>query len=361
VSRFGASLLHDVPPMVRATAGTIAPCPIVIAHRGASGYRPEHTLASYQLAIRLGADYIEPDLVSTGDGVLVARHDPEIGATTDVSVRPEFEGRHTTKLVDGLELTGWFVEDFTLQELKTLRAVERLPGVRPANTRYDRRFEIPTFDEVLELAAVEGRRRGVPVGVYPETKNPTYFDDLDLSLEEPLLRSLRVHDLDRPHAPVYLQSYEIGNLHRLAGMTALPLVQLIDVVGGPYDRTVAGTPLSFADMATPAGLRDIAEYATVLAPDKDQVMPRALDGSLLAPTTLVEDAHREGLLVHAYTLRDENAFLPADLWVGDGPGAKGDAFTEYELLLGLGVDGLFSDYTDTAVQARDWWQAQADL
>jgi len=313
-------------------------------------------LAAYQLAIRLGADFVEPDLVATRDGVLVARHENQIDTTTDVAQHPRFADRHTTKVIDGVELTGWFVEDFTLAELKTLRAVERLPQVRPGNTRYDGRFEVPTFDEILDLVADEGRRRGVTVGVYPETKNPTYFESLGISLNTALVRSLRAHGLDRPNAPVFVQSYEMANLQQLATMTRVPLVQLIDKVGAPFDRVVAGERLSYADLATPAGLRRVAGYAHAIGPDKSLLLPRAADGSVLAATDLVEQAHAAGLLVHAYTLRDENRFLPADFRLDGGPDAKGDAFGEYELLLDLGVDGVFTDYADTAVQARDWWQ-----
>jgi glycerophosphoryl diester phosphodiesterase len=356
----GSSLVRDVPDSaVRASAGATraqASPPIVIAHRGASGYRPEHTLASYELAIRLGADFVEPDLVSTADAVLVARHENEIGGTTDVARHAEFARRRCTKVVDGVEVTGWFVEDFTLAELKSLRAVERLPQVRPGNTRYDGRFEVPTFDEVLELAAREGRRRNVTIGVYPETKNPTYFASIGLPLSAPLVTTLRAHDLDRPNAPVFVQSYEVGTLQELATMTRVPLVQLLDDSGGPYDLVAAGGSTSFADLATPQGLRSIATYAAGVGPEKDLLLPRSADGSMLPPTSLVADAHAAGLFVHAYTLRDENRFLPADLQLAGGPDAKGDAFGEYERLLDLGVDGFFCDYTDTGVQARDWWQ-----
>src|SRR4051812_9580278 len=226
--------------------------PLVIGHRGAAGYRPEHTLASYRLAIELGADYIEPDLVSTRDGVLVARHENQIGATTDVAERPEFARRRVTKAVDGREVTGWFTEDFTLAELKTLRAVERLPGVRPANTWYDGHFQIPTFDEVLELAEQGGRRRGVTIGVYPETKHPSHFAALGLGLEEPLVAALRRHHLDRPNAPVLVQSFETGNLRALASVLSVPLVQLVAAHGSPVDDD-----RSYADLLTPAGLADV--------------------------------------------------------------------------------------------------------
>jgi glycerophosphoryl diester phosphodiesterase len=239
-------------PLERHDPRTTAP--IVIGHRGASGYRPEHTLASYRLAIRLGADFVEPDLVSTKDGVLVARHENEIGGTTDVAEHPEFADRKTTKTIDGRSVTGWFTEDFTLAELKTLHAKERLPLVRPDNTRYDGRFEVPTLDEVLSLVRQEERRTGRRIGVYPETKHPSYFDDLGLSLEEPLVATLRRHGLDRAGSGVFIQSFETANLRELAGVTRVPLVQLIDASGAPYDFVEAGDPRTYRDLTTPEGL-----------------------------------------------------------------------------------------------------------
>ena len=215
--------------------------PVVIGHRGASGYRPEHTIASYALAIQQGADFIEPDLVSTKDGVLVARHENEIGGTTDVADHPEFADRRTTKVIDGREVTGWFTEDFTLRELKTLRAKERLPAVRPDNTRFDGKFKVPTLDQVLRLATTASRRTGRAIGVYPETKHPTYFDSIGLSLEEPLLRALRRHNLDRRGSGVIIQSFETANLRELNRHTRVPLVQLIDATGAPYDFVAAAT------------------------------------------------------------------------------------------------------------------------
>ena len=235
-----ASAAGTSPAVPAADAGVDEP--LVIAHRGASGYRPEHTLAAYKLAIQMGADYVEPDLVSTKDGVLVARHENEISGTTDVADHPEFADRRTTKVVDGHEVTGWFTEDFTLAELKTLRAEERLPDVRPGNTRYDGRYQVPTFDEVLDLVARESRRRGEVVGVYPETKHPTYFDSVGLSLEEPLVEALQRHHLNRPNARVYIQSFETGNLRELADTVRVPLVQLVDATGAPYDLQAAGDP-----------------------------------------------------------------------------------------------------------------------
>lgn len=328
----------------------------VFAHRGASGYRPEHTLAAYALAIKLGADYIEPDLVSTKDGVLVARHENEISGTTDVADHPEFAQRKTTKTVDGVVETGWFTEDFTLQELKTLRAKERLPAVRPSNTRYDGRFEIPTFDEVLALASSESRKRGRAIGVAPETKHPTYFQSIGLPLEQPLLRSLTKAGRNLRHAKVVIQSFETANLRSLARQTRVPLVQLTSAKGAPYDLKVAGDPRTYADIMTPAGLRDVATYADWLGPEKNSVIPRDAQGFLTTPTPLVEDAHQAGLKVVAYTFRDENQFLPADFRDGTDPNAKGDIFGELNAFFEAGLDGVFADHTDSADAARDWWE-----
>jgi glycerophosphoryl diester phosphodiesterase len=327
--------------------------PIVIGHRGASGYRPEHTLASYELAVEMGADYLEPDLVATKDGVLVARHENEIGGTTDVAHHPEFASRRTTKTVDGERITGWFTEDFTLRELRTLRATERIPAVRQRNTLYDGRYSVPTFDEVLALQRTLSRRYGRVVGVYPETKHPTYFASIGLPLETPLLAALRRHGLDRANAPVYVQSFEVGNLRELNRRTRVPLVQLIAGSGAPYDLVAAGDPRTYADLLTPAGLKDIARYADGIGPDKNRIVPRDAAGRLLPPTAVVHDAHSEGLLVHPYTFRNENTFLPAEYRRGNDPAAYGTAFAEYQVFLEAGVDGVFSDNSDTAVEARD--------
>ncbi|BFU47160.1 glycerophosphodiester phosphodiesterase [Krasilnikovia sp. MM14-A1004] len=325
---------------------------LVIAHRGASGYRPEHTLAAYRLAIRMGADYIEPDLVATRDGVLVARHENEISGTTDVARHPEFADRHTTKAIDGVAVTGWFTEDFTLAELRTLRAAERLPAVRPKNVLFDGRLEIPTFDEVVELALAEGRRLGRPIGVYPETKHPSYFASIGLSLEEPLLTALRRHGLDGRDAPVLIQSFETGNLRKLARMTDVRLIQLLDSRGRPWDHTVAGDARGYRDLATPAGLAGIAGYAHGIGPDKNLLVPRSATGRLLAANSVVHNAHEAGLAVHAWTFRAENRFLPLDFRVGTDPHARGDIAAEFDLFLRLGVDGVFTDHPDTAVAAR---------
>jgi glycerophosphoryl diester phosphodiesterase len=329
--------------------------PVVIAHRGASGYRPEHTLAAYELAVELGADYIEPDLVSTKDGVLVARHENEIGGTTDVADHPEFADRKATKSIDGVRHTGWFTEDFTLAELKTLRVKERIPAVRQRNTLYDGRYTVPTFDEILDLRRKLSRQYGRVIGVYPETKHPTYFRSIGLALEGGLVSELRRHGLDHRHAPVYVQSFEVGNLRALSHRTRVPLVQLIDAGGAPYDFVAAGDPRTYADLVTPAGLREIADYADAIGPNKNRIVPRDAADRLRPPTTLVADAHRAGLLVHAFTFRNENTFLPLDFRRGSDPAQYGDAFAEYRLFFDQGVDGVFADNADTALEARDAW------
>jgi glycerophosphoryl diester phosphodiesterase len=325
--------------------------PIVIGHRGASGYRPEHTLASYQLAIDMGADYIEPDLVSTKDHVLVARHENDISGTTDVASHPEFASRHKTKVIDGVTITGWFTEDFTLAELKTLRAVERLPDLRPANTAFNGLYEIPTFDEVVKLAKKEG------VGVYPERKHPSYFDSIGLSLEEPLVATLKANGWDTAKAPVFIQSFEVGNLKQLNQMTSNKLVQLLDATGKPYDFVVNNDPRTYADLATAAGLREIARYVDGVGPNKGLIVPRDASNRLLQSTSFVEDAHRAGLEIHPWTFRRENNFLPEDFRQGNPANpfylaAVGNLPAELALFYKLGVDGVFSDNPDTAVAVR---------
>jgi glycerophosphoryl diester phosphodiesterase len=333
--------------------------PLVIAHRGASGYRPEHTLASYELAIRLGADVIEPDLVSTKDGVLVARHENEISGTTDVAEHPEFADRKTTKTVDGIPITGWFTEDFTLDELKTLRAKDRIPALRPQNTLYDGRYQVPTLQEVIDLAKEWTRRLGRRIAIYPETKHPTYFDSIGLSLEEPLARTLRRNGWAHKNAPVFVQSFEVANLVELDRMIDVPLVQLASDTGKPYDFVVTGDLRTYADLLTPAGLRFVSTYAEGLGPNKNLVIPRDAQGRLTEPTNLVGDAHAAGLVVHSWTFRNENSFLPVELRSSDDPAEYGDALREYELFFRVGVDGLFSDNPDTAVEARKDMFAEA--
>ena len=324
---------------------------LVIGHRGASAYRPEHTLASYELAIKMGADYIEPDLVSTSDRVLVARHENEISGTTDVADHPEFTSRRRTKLIDGVSVTGWFTEDFTLAELRTLRAKERLPALRPDNTALDGLYLIPTLQEVINLAQRYG------VGIYPETKHPTYFDGIGKSLEEPLVATLNANGYTRPNSPVSVQSFEVSNLRQLNGMTRVPLVQLLDAVGRPYDFVVNGDPRTYADLATPAGLDFISGYADGIGPNKNMIVPRDSQNRLLPPTQLVQNAHHQHLDVHPWTFRNENSFLPEDFRVGNPASpaylrATGNMASELALFYSLGVDGVFSDNPDTAVGAR---------
>ena len=325
--------------------------PLVVGHRGASGYRPEHTLASYELAIEMGADYIEPDLVSTKDHQLVARHENDITGTTDVASHPEFADRRTTKTIDGNPITGWFTEDFTFAELRTLRAKERLPAIRPANTAFDGLYQIPTLQEVIDLA------KRHHVGIYPETKHPTYFRGIGLPLEEPLVATLRANGYRGPKAKVFIQSFEVGNLKRLNRMTDVPLVQLIDEVGKPYDFVVSGDPRTYADLVKPAGLAEIAGYADGLGPSKNLIVPRDAQNRLRQPTTLVRDAHKAGLVVHPWTFRRENNFLPEDFRQGNPASpvylqATGDFPAELRLFYELGVDGLFSDNSDVAVAVR---------
>ncbi|GAA4425479.1 glycerophosphodiester phosphodiesterase [Actinokineospora soli] len=327
--------------------------PLVIGHRGASGYRPEHTLAAYELAARMGADYIEPDLVSTKDGVLVARHEPEIGGTTDVATRPEFAGRKATKVMDGVSVTGWWTEDFTLAELKTLNAVERIPQVRQQNTVYNGRYEVPTLQEVIDLAKRLSRELRREIGIYPETKHPTYFRELGLELEPELVRVLDRNGLNRPNAKVFIQSFEVSNLKALAPHVRVPLVQLINSSGRPYDFTATGDPRTYRDLATPAGLREISTYADGVGPAKDLVIPRDAAGNLTTPTALVGDAHRVGLEVHPWTFRVENQFLPTNLRSSTVPSDYGDMFTELEAFWRAGVDGVFTDNPDVAIAAQD--------
>ncbi|HYQ91432.1 MAG TPA: glycerophosphodiester phosphodiesterase [Candidatus Competibacteraceae bacterium] len=332
--------------------------PLIIAHRGASGWRPEHTLAAYALAIDQGADYIEPDLVMTRDGVLVARHENEISGTTDVAAHTEFADRRTAKRIDGVDVVGWFTEDFTLAELKMLRARERLPELRPANAAYDGRYEIPILQEIITLIRQKEQETGRVIGLYPETKHPSYFCAIGLPLEQALVDILHANGYRGPAAPVFIQSFEVTNLKRLAALTELPLIQLIEAGGKPYDFRAGGDSRSYADLITPAGLAEIATYAQGIGPDKNLFVPRDAQQRLLPPTSLVNDAHRAGLWVHPWTFRSENYFLPAHLRRGDPMDPtylrqQGDAEAEYRLFFALEVDGVFSDFPDVAVRVRN--------
>ncbi|MER5603539.1 glycerophosphodiester phosphodiesterase [Streptomyces sp. NPDC002265] len=330
------------------------PKPTVIGHRGASGYRPEHTFGSYQLALDLGADVVEAgDLVVTRDGHLVCRHEPEIGGTTDVADHPEFAARRTTKVLDGVSTTGWFTEDFTLAELKTLRAVERIPANRPHNTLYDGRWEIPTFEEVLRWQDEQTRKRGKQVWIYPETKHPTYFRKLGLGLEERVAKLLRKCGKDKWNSPVILQSFEPTSIQRLNTLVDNPLVVLLSTAAGrPWDFVETGDPRTVADLVTPAGLREIAGYAQGIGPTLDLVVPKDAAGNLTTPTSLVRDAHAVGLVLHPYTMRNENPFLPTSFRKGTDADAYGDAFGAFQAYFATGIDGVFTDNADTAVLAR---------
>jgi glycerophosphoryl diester phosphodiesterase len=316
-------------------ASSLVPTPAVVAHRGASGHRPEHTLDAYRTAIRMGVDDIELDLVSTGDGVLVARHDLELSATTDVARRPELAHLRRTAVVDGVVQHGWFVEDLTLAQLKTLAARERMPGTRPGSAAYDGAEGVPTLDEVLAMVGSESARRGRAVGVMLELKHAAHHDAIGLPLDVPLLRDLARHGLDHPWARVTLMAFEAPVLRRLATRTRLPVVQLLE----------AGEPL------TADALDRIDEYADGIGPHTSLVLPRDRTGAIGVPSSLVGDAHRRGLTVHVWTVRGENRFLPTNLRRGDAPDALGDMASEVEALLAAGVDGVITDHPEPALAA----------
>jgi glycerophosphoryl diester phosphodiesterase len=341
--------------------------PFVIAHRGASGYVPEHTLAGYFIAIQQGADYVEPDLVLSKDGALLARHENEIGGTTDVAAHPEFAARKATKSIDGEAVTGWFTEDFTLAELKTLRARERLPALRRANARYDGVFEIPTFEEVLDLVAAadaqraqaareSGRAPPPRIGVYPETKHPSHFAKLGLHFDAGLLEALERHGYNRRSDPAFLQSFEVSNLKSLRGRTDLSLVQLVAPTGQPFDFTLAGDPRTYLDLMSDEGLAQIATYADAIGPHKGMVVQFA--GRDAVDSGLARRARAKALGIHVWTLRAENEFLPVDLRSAGDAAAHGDLKAEIEALLDAGITGFFSDHPDLAVRTRDEWWAR---
>jgi glycerophosphoryl diester phosphodiesterase len=356
--------------------------PLVVGHRGAAGYLPDHTLAGYRLATRLGADYVEPDLVATKDGVLIARHEPNITATTDVASHPEFAARRRTGVnIDGALEDGWFASDFTYAEIRTLRAVQPLPE---RSQRYNGRFRIPSFQQVIDLVKRQSKRQGRTIGIYPETKHPTYHKRLGLPLEGRLVSALRHNGLDRRDAPVFIQSFEQSNLKQLNGMTKVPLIQLVDAndvnadgtldytapFDRPYDWTVSGNPAltsrTFGYFATNAGLDEIRTYADGISPWKRYIVStKAVDSNhdgvvgdengdglvdeadraLLPPTDLIQRAHARGLLVHTWTFRNEPRRLAADY--------RNIPVEEYLQFYELGIDGVFADFPDTAVTARE--------
>ena len=334
---------------------TIVSEPVFYSHRGASGYRPEHTLAAYRLAVQEGADYIEPDLVMTRDGVLVDRHEPEIGGTTDVAAHPEFAGRRTAKVLDGKPVTGWWVQDFTLAELKTLRAKERLPKLRPDSAAYDGRFEVPTLEEVLDLRDELSAQSGRTVGVIPEIKHSSFLHAAGFDPEQALMKALTAHGLNRPDAELWVQSFELAPLVRLdneLGYRA-KLIFLVNADGSPYDLVAKGDPRSYTDLLQAPSLKELANDIDGLGVDKRRVIPVAGDGTLGASTSLVTDAHRAGLEVVAWTFRAENSFLPVDYRTGSDPAAHGRLGDEVTRFLKTGVDGVFCDQPDICVAARN--------
>jgi glycerophosphoryl diester phosphodiesterase len=344
------------------------PKPLVIGHRGAHGYLPAHTLEGYALAIELGADFIEPDLVATKDGYLIARHEPNLIATTDVSARPEFANRKRKAIIDGAEDEGWFASDFTLKEIKTLRAVQDF-AERPQE--FNGLFEIPTFEEVIALAKRKAKEKNRPIGVYPETKHPTYHKALGLALEARLVKILKAEDWDHHDSPVFIQSFEQSNLKELRKLTRNKLVQLVDAndvnpdgtldyrapFDRPYDWTASKDPKllsrTFAFFATDEGLKEIKSYADGIGPWKRYIVSTvaaALPGpgeaslKLLPPNNLIERVHKAGLFVHTWTFRNEQRRLVSDY--------AGNPINEYLQFYDLGIDGVFSDFADTAVAAR---------
>ncbi len=338
--------------------------PIVIGHRGASGYRPEHTLAAYQLAIEQGAAFIEPDLVSTKDGVLIARHEPMLAifneatntvgeATTNVAELSQFAARRTTRILDGVTINGWWAQDFTLAEIKTLTARERIPAVRPANVAFNDKFQIPTLQEIITLAKTQSQVLSRTIGIYPETKHPTFHDAIGLSLEEPLVETLKLNGLAGADAAVFIQSFEVANLKEINQRTdiSVPIVQLFGGSGQPYDFTVAGDLRSYDQLGTAAGLAEIATYADGVGPNKTRVIPLVGGNLSNTPTSFVADAHKVGLLVHPYTFRRENTFLPNQFDSSSNPIAPGDLRGELLAYLNAGIDGIFTDNPDIGTGA----------
>ena len=310
--------------------------PLIIAHRGASGERPEHTLAAYERAIDQGADYIEPDLVVTKDLQLVARHENELSGTTDVASREEFEDRRRTKNVEGVQVAGWFSEDFTLAELRTLRARERVGGSRPGSAQFNGLYQVPTFAEIVQLVRAKQAETGRTIGLYPELKHPTLMLEQEgIDMVDLLVIELRKFDLDGADAPVFIQIFEVRPLQRLNQLVDTPLVMLISSLGGPYDEP----SMRWADMLTPTGLAEIATYADGIGP----WMGHVINQDTLEPTGLVENAHAAGLVIHPWTLRKENGFLPAALRSAGGDAEEGEYKTLWNAAIESGADGFFVD------------------
>lgn len=331
---------------------------ILIGHRGACAFRPEHTIGSFQEALRRGTDYLEPDLVVTRDGHLIVRHENEISTTTNVAFMPEFADRKTVKIIDGVQREGWFTEDFLLSEIKTMRARERIKELRPSSAKWDDCFEILTFQEVIDFAKQNLTLSGARVGLYPETKHPSYFKNIGLPMEEKLIEQLERNGLNDADSPVFIQSFEVENLKQLRLMTSLPLVQLIDHKGlRPFDFVLAGPSegRSYDDLLTPNGLKEVATYANVIAPSKEWVIARDSNNLMLEPTSLVLDAHAVGLKVHIWTLRPENFFLPDDLKAlpTSDDLLLGDSISEIQMYLNAGIDAFFNDSVSDGRKAID--------
>jgi glycerophosphoryl diester phosphodiesterase len=308
---------------------------LIIAHRGASVERPEHTLVAYEKAIDQGADYIEPDLVVTKDLVLIARHENELSDSTDVASREEFEGRRREKTIDGQRVAGWFAEDFTLAEIRTLRAKERFPTIRRANVRFNGLYQVPTFEEIITLVRAKEAETGRKIGLYPELKHANFLlQEAGIDMVDLLVGQLRKEGLDGADAKVIVQSFEVGPLRRLDRRVDVKLAQLVESAGGPVDEPT----LRYEEMISPSGLEEIAAYADMIAVDMRLILGE--DGS---PTSLVADARAAGLAVHGWTLRPENAFLPPTLRSGGGEAAHGDMGTLAKLLQEAGVEGVFTD------------------
>lgn len=338
--------------MSRRVTQSLVVTPAVVAHRGASGYRPEHTIEAHRLAIRMGADAIELDLVPTSDGVLVARHESEISSTTDVAEHPEFAERKSTRTIDGVTSTGWFVEDFTFAELKTLAARERRGSLRPGSAAYDGKCGIASLNEVLAMVGAESLLRGRSLGVMVELKHAAYFDSIGLPLDPMLLSDLRRHGLDHPRSRVTVMSFEPTVLQRLAQQTRVELVQLLEAADKrPADFVADGDPRTYADLCTRDGLAWIDEYADGIGAHKSLVLPRDGAGNISVPSSLVRDAHRMWLTVHVWTLRKENRFLPRNLRMPGGAGAPGDLQAEARAFLDVGVDGLITDHPNLVLEA----------
>ncbi|THD68362.1 glycerophosphodiester phosphodiesterase [Phenylobacterium sp.] len=320
--------------------------PLMIAHRGASGERPESTLLAFRQAIAEGADFIEPDLEMTKDGHMVVRHENEISQTTDVARRPEFASRKTTKSVQGAQVTGWFTEDFTLAELKTIRCRERLPQLRPGSAAYDGQEQIPTYQEVIDLAKSESARLGRAIGTYPELKHASHFAGLGLPMEGRLADMLKKNGLDSPTAPVFVQCFDVEPLKTFKTLSRAPRIQLVSPNGSPTDSQT-----TYKEMVTASGMKTIATYANGVGPDWSMVIP-TVDGGLGPATDLVKNAHAAGLKVHPWTVRAENFFLPPKLRNGIDPAVHGDVDAVYHALYAAGIDGLFSDFPGLAAKAR---------